>query len=90
MSQLNLFQPEAPPVARRPANPAFMRKHLNRLVNMARRAERLPWSVPEAQSWARRFPELTKSLPEDEARTLIEAFTAELARLMPPDLTAPT
>jgi len=81
MSQLNLFQsPRAEPTPR-PVNPDFVRKHLHRLLNLARAAERLPWNPAEAQSWAELFPQLTQSLPPEEGAMLREAFAAELERL---------
>ncbi len=81
MSQLNLFKAERHEIAPRPSNPEFVRKHLLRLLNLARAAERLPWSPAEARSWAELFPKLTESLPADEGQALREAFSAELARL---------
>lgn len=81
MSQLNLFQPARPEPTPRPSNPEFVRKHLHRLLNLARAAERMPWSAAEAQSWAELFPQLTQSLPPEEGQQLRDAFAAELARL---------
>ncbi|MDX5332139.1 MAG: hypothetical protein LPK04_13170 [Caulobacteraceae bacterium] len=81
MTQLNLFQTKPPEPAPRPADPAFVRKHLLRLVNLARAAERLPWSPAETESWVRLFPQLTTSLPPEEGRALQDAFDAELKRL---------
>jgi hypothetical protein len=81
MSQLDLFAVERSAPAPRPANPAFVRKHLNRLLNIARAAERMPWNAADADSWAERFPRLAQSLPAEEGEALREAFAAELARL---------
>jgi hypothetical protein len=81
MSQLNLFKPERAVPEPRPSNPAFVRKHLNRVLNLARAAERMPWNPSEAENWAELFPRLTQSLPPDEGQALREAFAAELARL---------
>jgi hypothetical protein len=80
-SQLNLF--EAPPTAAEPPppDPDFARKHLGRLLRLARRAERLPWSPSETRTWEKLFPQLAQSLPEEERREMCEAFAAELARL---------
>lgn len=84
MSQLNLFTPAQPVVERRPTDPAFARKHLNRLLREARTAERMPWSPPDTQQWRTLFPQLAQTLPAEEARELCEAFEAEMARLAPP------
>jgi len=80
MSQLSLFTAEKKPVERR-SNPAFVRKHLTRLVRTARDAVRMPWSEGEAQSWENQFPELAKSLEPEEGAALVAAFAAELRRL---------
>lgn len=81
MTQLNLFEPERPIPARRPSNPAFVRKHLVRVMNMVRAAEHLPWSEDETADWAARFPRLAATLPPDEGKAMREAFAAELERL---------
>lgn len=82
MSQLQLFRPERPdPPPRRAPDPSYTRKSLNRLLRTVRDAEIMPWSEGEAQSWAKLFPELAASLPEEEARALIGEFSTELLRL---------
>jgi hypothetical protein len=81
MSQLNLFTPPRPTVEPRPSNPDFVRKHLHRLLRLARAAERMPWSSPETEKWRTLFPQLADTLPPEEARELNAAFEAELARL---------
>jgi len=83
MSQLNLFQSAPPATEPRPANPDFVRKHLHRLLRMAKAAERMPWSPAETQNWRTLFPQLAETLPPEEARALTEAFTSELERLTP-------
>lgn len=80
MNQLNLFKERVAPVAR-PSDPAFVRKHLNRLLNLVRTAERMPWGPAEAESWAKLVPELSKSLPAEEADVVCKAFAAEIERL---------
>ena len=81
MSQLQLFRPERPDVPRRPPDPAYIRKSLNRLLRLARDAQIMPWSEGEAESWEKLFPELAACLPMDEAEAMTAEFAAELARL---------
>ncbi|MBA3446315.1 MAG: hypothetical protein H0T56_01660 [Pseudaminobacter sp.] len=81
MSQLSLFDSQKPLAEKRPPNPDFIRKHLNRLLRLARNAEILPWSEAEAKDWERRFPELALLLPAEEGEALRAAFAAEMHRL---------
>lgn len=81
MSQLSLFETSRAEYAPPPVNPDFVRKHLRRILNLAREAERLPWSPAEAESWAELFPKLTEALPSAEGEAMREAFAAELKRL---------
>ncbi|MER8367840.1 hypothetical protein [Mesorhizobium sp. M1348] len=81
MNQLSLFEPEHAVTAPRAPNVAYIRKHLNRLLQLARKAERLPWSGAEAASWEKLFPELTLLLPREEGEALRAAFASELERL---------
>jgi hypothetical protein len=81
MNQLPLFRPKAGEPAQRPADTAYIRKSLHRLLRLAREAEIMPWSEREAQSWEKLFPELAASLPAEEAEALISEFRSELARL---------
>jgi hypothetical protein len=88
--QLPLFRPKAGEPTHRPPDTAYIRKNLNRLLRLAREAQILPWSEPEAhqvgeriallQSWEKLFPELAASLPPEEAETLTSEFRSELAR----------
>ena len=85
MSQLQLFRPErADPPRRRPPDPNYIRKSLNRLLRLAREAEIMPWSEDEAESWEKLFPELAGWLPADEAEKMTAEFSVELARLRKP------
>jgi hypothetical protein len=79
MSQLPLFSPKAE--ARRPPDPAFIRKHLLRVLRMARDAERLPWSDAETASWEKQFPDLVQHLPKEEGDDLLAEFQREISRL---------
>ena len=82
MSQLHLFRgapsvPESPP-----PDPAFIRKHLMRILRLVEAAEFLPWQPAEARSWIERFPKLARdNLPAEEAAEMVEMFQREIARL---------
>lgn len=80
MSQLPLFAAREA-IPRRPPDPAFIRKHLLRLLRIVRAADRLPWSEPETRNWEKLFPELSQVLPPEEGAQLRADFAAEVARL---------
>lgn len=79
MSQLPLFSSKSE--ARRQPDPAFIRKHLLRVLRMAREAERMPWSDAETASWEKQFPELAQHLPKEEGDALLAEFQHEISRL---------
>jgi hypothetical protein len=81
MSQLSLFESKKKDVETRPPNLDFIRKNLKRLLRTARNAEIMPWSEGEAESWERRFPELTALLGPEEGAEMLAAFRAEMERL---------
>lgn len=81
MNQLSLFETERAAAEPRAPNAAYIRKHLNRLLRLARQAERLPWSQAETASWEKLFPELALVLPPEEGEALRAAFVLELERL---------
>lgn len=82
MSQLSLFRPERPEASpRRPPDPNYIRKSLNRLLRLVRDAQIMPWSEGEAESWEKLFPELAAWLPAEEATAMTGEFAAQLARL---------
>jgi hypothetical protein len=81
MSQLPLFRQDRPAPGPRPADLAYIRKSLNRLLRIAREAQIMPWSDLESQSCEKLFLELAASLPAKEAETLTSDFTSELTRL---------
>lgn len=81
MSQLSLFDAEKQPAEPRPPNLDFIRKNLKRILRIAERAEVMPWSEGEAESWERRFPEVAALLGPEEGPALEAAFKAELERL---------
>ncbi len=64
-----------------PPDPAFIRKHLMRVLRLLTAAEFMPWQPAEARSWIDRFPKLAGNLPTEEAAGMIEMFEREIARL---------
>jgi len=81
MNQLSLFKTDRTDIEPRPVNREFIRKNLMRLLRTAQRAEIMPWSPAEAQSWERRFPELTALLEPDEGSRILADFQVEMERL---------
>jgi hypothetical protein len=81
MHQLNLFESERPVPAARPPNIPYVRKHLNRVLAIARTAQIMPWSAANQRHWESFFPKLAELLPKEEGAALCEAFAAELDRL---------
>ena len=81
MTQLSLFGREAPEPPRRPPDPAYIRKSLNRLLRTVRDAQIMPWSPGEAESREKLFPQLAALLQAEESAPMVAEFSAELARL---------
>lgn len=82
MSQLHLFRPEPSVPESLSPDPAFIRKHLMRVLRLVSAAEFMPWPSPEALSWIERFPKLARNnLPAEEAAEMVEMFQREIARL---------
>lgn len=79
--QQTLFDAKTPQPERLPPDLDFIRKHLHRLLRVARNADVLPWGPAETESWEKFVPELTDLLPPEEGRELLAAFESELARL---------
>jgi len=79
--QPNLFDAKVSKPVRLPPDLDFVRKHLHRLLRVARNAEVLPWGPAETESWEKFVPELTGLLPPKEGRELLNEFKSELARL---------
>lgn len=79
MAQLPLFASKSE--TRRAPDPAFIRKHLLRVLRMARDAERMPWSAAETRNWEKQFPELAQFLPSEEGQALLAEFQREIERL---------
>jgi hypothetical protein len=85
MSQLSLFDSRPAEQPAREPDLAYIRKHLNRLLRLARKAERMPWGPAQTRSWENFFPELAALLPEDEGQALAKEFAAQLQRLKQAD-----
>ena len=82
MSQLHLFRTRPSVPESLPLDPAFIRKHLMRVLRLVAGAQFMPWQPAEARSWIERFPKLAQSnLPAEEAAKLVEMFEREIARL---------
>jgi hypothetical protein len=82
MSQMHLFRatPSIPESV--PPDPAFIRKHLIRVLRLVTAAEFMPWQAAEARSWIERFPKLAHdNLPAAEATAMVEMFDRQIARL---------
>jgi len=79
MSQLHLFRPRRSVPESRPLDPAFIRKHLARVLRLVASAQFMPWQPGEARSWIERFPKLAQNLPAEETAELVEMFDREIA-----------
>jgi hypothetical protein len=75
-----LFPEDAPaPVYR--ADPDKVRARLHKILAEARAAETLPWDRESARLYRTIFPQMTLSLPDEEAAQLRFEFDTEMARL---------
>ncbi|MGH6826462.1 hypothetical protein [Methyloceanibacter sp.] len=82
MSQLHLFRTRPSVPESLPLDPAFIRKHLMRVLRLVTGAQFMPWQPAEARLWIERFPKLAQSnLPAEEAAEMMEMFQREIARL---------
>jgi uncharacterized coiled-coil DUF342 family protein len=62
-------------------DPDRVRQKLAAVLEELRRADRMPWDRKQRAYQQLLFPQMTRSLPPDEAQQLKKAFEAELARL---------
>lgn len=62
-------------------NPERVRGKLNAVLSELRQAETMPWDRKKRAYHQLLFPQMTRSLPEDEAAQLILAFETEMQRL---------
>ena len=79
MNQLSLAM-EAP---QRPKTPVDerIRARLDAMLDSLRGVDVLPWTQDELARWRLLVPQMTRSLPEAEAKARQEAFEVELRRL---------
>ncbi len=78
-TQPDLFGPPPPPSYR--PSLELVRAEVNKVLDIARSAEILPWKPKEVAYWKTVFPQMTNWLPEEEAAQLRFAFMEELRRL---------
>ena len=79
-SQAEIFAPGAAPIAYLP-DPDRVRARLARILSEARAAQTLPWDRSRADLYRIIVPQMTLSLPEDEAAQWRLEFETEMARL---------
>jgi hypothetical protein len=79
-AQPDLFGEDAPAPVYRP-NPDKVRARLHKILAEARAADTLPWDHESVRLYRTIFPQMTLSLPEEEAAQLRFEFEAELERL---------
>jgi hypothetical protein len=82
MTQQDLFASEAAPEAPvyRP-NPDKVRARLEHILGEARAASTFPWEPTRVSLYRTIVPQMTTSLPEEEAARWRAEFEAEMARL---------
>jgi hypothetical protein len=69
------------PVRRYVPDPEKVRQRLKALLEIARSAEKMPWSERDARMWQTVFPNMANWLPDDEAAQLRLEFAHEMERL---------
>jgi hypothetical protein len=79
-SQAELLDSDAAPVAYQP-DPDRVRARLRRILGEARAARTLPWDRSRADLYRTIVPQMTLSLPEEEAAQWRFDFEAEMERL---------
>ena len=79
-SEADLFAADASPVAFRP-DPERVRARLRRILGEARAARSMPWDRSRADLYRLIVPQMTLSLPDEEAAQWRLEFESEVARL---------
>ena len=74
------FGEDTPAPVYRP-DPDKVRARLHKILAEARAAQRLPWDEESARLYRAIFPQMTLSLPDEEAAQLRFEFEAEMERL---------
>ena len=77
--QVELFGADTAPAVYRP-DPDRVRARLRRILGEARAAQTLPWDRSRADLYRFIVPQMTLSLPDDEAAQWRFDFEAEMAR----------
>jgi hypothetical protein len=84
-AQLDLFATQADLFPKEPASykpdPDRVRGKLNAVLNEMKAAQSMPWNRKMQAYHQMLFPQMTRSLPEEEAAELRFAFDAEWQRL---------
>ncbi|PLR15820.1 hypothetical protein CVUC_01555 [Caulobacter vibrioides] len=57
------------------------REKLEALIELVRRAQKMPWSDRDVRMWQTVFPQMANWLPEEEARQMVLEFDQQIARL---------
>ena len=82
MRQTDLFESSgAQPQVSTVPDVQAIRERLNRMLDEARRASKMPWDARTARSYERAFPQFANWLPAEEADALCAAFREELEQL---------
>lgn len=86
--QLDLFGAEQPELFDENAAPVYVhgdpdrvRARLRKLIDEARASNVVPWDRDSLQLYRQIVPQMSRWLPEDEARQLVLEFEEEMARL---------
>ena len=76
----DLFGEDRSPILYR-ADPEIVRLEMRGLLAQAKAASSMPWSHDELRYYQTVFPQMSRWLPDEEARQLRFEFEAELNRL---------
>ncbi|MDG4609967.1 MAG: hypothetical protein P9C48_12640 [Defluviicoccus sp.] len=71
----------APPARQSTPDPEAIRARLRRLLDMLRASERMPLSDRDVRMWQTVVPNMTRWLPDEDARAIRAEFAAEMERL---------
>ncbi|SUS07133.1 conserved hypothetical protein [uncultured Defluviicoccus sp.] len=71
----------APPTRQSTPDPEAVRGRLHRLLEVLRAAEHMPLSDRDVRMWQTVVPNMTRWLPDEDARAICAEFAAEMERL---------
>lgn len=82
MSQYEMFQ-GSEQRGRKVERPSAdtIRPRLDKLLNELRIADEMPWTANELRKWQTIVPQMSNWLPEEEAKSVVSDFEAEIMRL---------